>query len=586
MKKFLLSAAVALLGLSAQANTTLSFLSFTAESDPDVKGTWCINDGATYGRWQPVESITRDGYTLTFVKGTGSTEPAVYGSNAGEYSVRVYKANSMTITAPEGVTMYGMNFTSASSNFSSCAATAGTVDASNISAVKWTCTEGTNTVTFTPDKTFRFTAIEVLTEPGQGGGTTDPGTNPGGNENPGGGDENPGVNADDLTWVSFNDATDIVGDLTPEKSVEENPPYGSAANYANLQSFKLGDYSYTFTPAESGTKVALYMKMSTSEDGNNSVRLYKNNAMTITAPEGTTLTSIVFDISVNTNNFTWENATITPSTGTFTFLNDTYAIWKGDATNTLTLSSVNAQVRFYKVAYNQTVSSENPGGNTPSTTTITLSANNAEEIDGEFAAEEAPSEANNNNGQAAHYQPLKSFYIGDYNFSFAADEAATAPALYLPMSTSPTGNNNVRLYSKNGANTTMTIYAPEGVKMTKLVFDCSNVTSGISFTANAGSASYDGKKYVTWEYAEGREELELTSTANWRWYSVEVTTLGGSGVEEVSEQPVVLVLGNSILAPEGAQIFNLNGQRCAAEGLQSGVYVVVCGQKAVKVLVK
>ena len=48
----------------------------------------------------------------------------------------------------------------------------------------------------------------------------------------------------------------------------------------------------------------------------------------------------------------------------------------------------------------------------------------------------------------------------------------------------------------------------------------------------------------------------------------------------------VIVRGNDIIAPQGAAIFTVSGIRVPAEGLAPGVYVVVLGNQAVKVMVK
>jgi hypothetical protein len=61
-----------------------------------------------------------------------------------------------------------------------------------------------------------------------------------------------------------------------------------------------------------------------------------------------------------------------------------------------------------------------------------------------------------------------------------------------------------------------------------------------------------------------------------------------SGVEAVEgEEAQVYVLGGSIIAPEGAEVYSVNGARVNANGLAAGVYVVrLADGNAVKVLVK
>lgn len=67
---------------------------------------------------------------------------------------------------------------------------------------------------------------------------------------------------------------------------------------------------------------------------------------------------------------------------------------------------------------------------------------------------------------------------------------------------------------------------------------------------------------------------------------------GSSGIEEIEENGddsfLVEVWGNTILAPEGARIFDLNGREVGGENLAKGIYIVVkpTFRKAVKVMVK
>ncbi len=73
---------------------------------------------------------------------------------------------------------------------------------------------------------------------------------------------------------------------------------------------------------------------------------------------------------------------------------------------------------------------------------------------------------------------------------------------------------------------------------------------------------------------------------------VVATKKQGTAIEEIEESDddsfLVEVWGNTILAPEGARIFNLNGVEVNGENLQRGVYIVVKSTFAapVKVLVK
>lgn len=53
-----------------------------------------------------------------------------------------------------------------------------------------------------------------------------------------------------------------------------------------------------------------------------------------------------------------------------------------------------------------------------------------------------------------------------------------------------------------------------------------------------------------------------------------------------TDNPDITVSGNSIIAPQGSEIYNVAGQRCRATGLQPGIYIVRSAGKSVKVVVK
>ena len=61
---------------------------------------------------------------------------------------------------------------------------------------------------------------------------------------------------------------------------------------------------------------------------------------------------------------------------------------------------------------------------------------------------------------------------------------------------------------------------------------------------------------------------------------------GYTGVEGVDgDQIVVKVVGNTIVAPEGAEVYDLNGLRVNAENLAKGIYIVKVGNQVVKVII-
>jgi hypothetical protein len=64
--------------------------------------------------------------------------------------------------------------------------------------------------------------------------------------------------------------------------------------------------------------------------------------------------------------------------------------------------------------------------------------------------------------------------------------------------------------------------------------------------------------------------------------NVSIST-GVEGVE--NDEIVVKVVGNSIVAPEGAEVYDLNGLRVNAENLAKGIYIVKVGNQVVKVII-
>ena len=71
-------------------------------------------------------------------------------------------------------------------------------------------------------------------------------------------------------------------------------------------------------------------------------------------------------------------------------------------------------------------------------------------------------------------------------------------------------------------------------------------------------------------------------------YLVSYDVAGGNitSIADVELDGNVIVRGNDIIVPEGAAVFSASGIRVATKGLAPGVYVVVLGNQAVKVIVK
>ncbi|MDE5957684.1 MAG: hypothetical protein K2G78_05185 [Muribaculaceae bacterium] len=111
--------------------------------------------------------------------------------------------------------------------------------------------------------------------------------------------------------------------------------------------------------------------------------------------------------------------------------------------------------------------------------------------------------------------------------------------------------------------------------------------SGDSWTfvdSKAAINGFDGQRIEIYFHYTSTSE----SAGTWEIKNLKVTGVkDDSGVEEVLfGGDAVRVAGNSIIAPEGSRVFNLNGVVTGFENLPAGIYVVVTPREAVKVVVK
>ncbi|MBR5788123.1 MAG: Ig-like domain-containing protein [Muribaculaceae bacterium] len=102
---------------------------------------------------------------------------------------------------------------------------------------------------------------------------------------------------------------------------------------------------------------------------------------------------------------------------------------------------------------------------------------------------------------------------------------------------------------------------------------------------------YYVKGETTKEYADGAElkfRFRFTHLGVSETIQFSYIVAGGNitSIADVELNGNVIVRGNDIIAPQGAAIFTVSGIRVPAEGLAPGVYVVVLGKQAVKVMVK
>ena len=102
---------------------------------------------------------------------------------------------------------------------------------------------------------------------------------------------------------------------------------------------------------------------------------------------------------------------------------------------------------------------------------------------------------------------------------------------------------------------------------------------------------YYVKGETTKEYVDGAElkfRFRFTHLGVSETIQFSYIIAGGNitSIADVELDGNVIVRGKDIIAPQGAAIFTVSGIRVPAEGLAPGVYVVVLGNQAVKVMVK
>ena len=168
--------------------------------------------------------------------------------------------------------------------------------------------------------------------------------------------------------------------------------------------------------------------------------------------------------------------------------------------------------------------------------TVELNVNDATDFDGTLFEETFKEDGS---VQAAkHYQPIKSFNLGGFEFTFSTTSTneTSAPAYYWSTSTTAADKQQQTIRIYNG--TTMTVTAPEGVNMTKVEFTGSNAGKNLAVTATPGKFELSGNN-GTWTGSS--ETFSLTVSATWRISKLVITT--GEG----SETPVDPTPGDGVL---------------------------------------
>lgn len=302
MKKFLLSlAALALCSSAAMAQT--ASITFSEKYSENTVLT------------DEVIKINED-VTVTFAKGSGSTAPQYYSNGT---AVRWYAGNTMTVSSSQNITKVEITF-GTSDGTNEISANTGSFE-----SPVWTGSAGS--VVFIEAGSSGNRRIAGLTVTYGEGGTVDP-------DQPGtGGEDNPPVTpgeGEDVTIVWAEQGYDNAQDLT---------------------TFTQDGITYSFS-AGSNSNAPKYYATGTA------IRLYGGNSMTLSVPEGTLMTQVVFTVG-SSNPF---NAASTASVGTFNVENATWTSTAGAQSVTFTQGGASGHVRIEKMVITLT---EGTGGETP-----------------------------------------------------------------------------------------------------------------------------------------------------------------------------------------------------------------------------
>lgn len=100
--------------------------------------------------------------------------------------------------------------------------------------------------------------------------------------------------------------------------------------------------------------------------------------------------------------------------------------------------------------------------------------------------------------------------------------------------------------------------------------------TGISLAAYEGKKIQLGLNYKSEEGAGGTWEVKNLMLDG-----------QGSGVKNLNAEPFqVMVSGGNIIAPENAEVYTVGGMKTGRENLQKGLYLVRCGNRTMKVVVR
>lgn len=174
MKKLLLTlaACAAALCLNAQEtpDTTTVVLSMNDVNTESIQGTFVEDkldeEGAVTeaAHWKPVDSFTLGGFSFSFASPEGAQNPPAFykGTEKNpDWTVRLYKDCSMTLTAPEGAVMTQIVFKGSNGKADATLYSVNTGELSGISTSAQTWTGSASEIVFSYGGTFRIKTMTV-----------------------------------------------------------------------------------------------------------------------------------------------------------------------------------------------------------------------------------------------------------------------------------------------------------------------------------------------------------------------------------------------------------------------------------------
>jgi hypothetical protein len=129
---------------------------------------------STYENYSPVTALELGDYSFSFSIGDeGKTQPAYYNSKTGDWTIRLYTGNTMTIESPNNLSSIAFAFASAVTNFSATVSAGSGFLSTDNATYTWNRPEDSEeeikTLTFTIGKNCRISSVtfssEVAAEP-------------------------------------------------------------------------------------------------------------------------------------------------------------------------------------------------------------------------------------------------------------------------------------------------------------------------------------------------------------------------------------------------------------------------------------